>query len=105
MNTHKKNQPGEHWLAIFFDDKRRATFFDSYGFSPKSYGLDAYLKQHSKKMEYNDQQIQGITSSTCGYYCCYFIQLKCRNFSLKEILDHFDKRNFDFNDNRILKLF
>ena len=43
LNTQPRSQEGEHWLAIYFDHKRNCYFFDSYGNSPKYFGLDKYI--------------------------------------------------------------
>lgn len=98
VNTHSSKQPGEHWLAIHYDESGKCTFFDSFGLSPLYYKLDDFIKKTSTSWEHNEQQIQSISSNKCGYYCIYFILLMSRNLSLNEILSLFCKKDFDFND-------
>ena len=31
INTDPSTRPGEHWLALFFNSKKEAEFFDSFG--------------------------------------------------------------------------
>ena len=45
LNTHNRDQPGEHWLAFFIDSNRNAEFFDPCGLQPSFYNLDVYLNQ------------------------------------------------------------
>ena len=42
--------------------------FDSFGFLPPK---DVEKKLH--KYDYNDKQIQGLNSSSCGFFCIAFI--------------------------------
>lgn len=51
INTHNHNQPGEHWLAIYFDNKRNCEFFDSYGLSPNFYNFEKSLKKLSNNIK------------------------------------------------------
>lgn len=101
INTKPASHSGEHWFAIYYDEDKKATFFDSYGYHPKTYGMEQYLKRTSKQFCFNQDQIQGVLSSTCGYYCVYFILLMSRGFSLFEIVNEFNKKDFDFNDFKI----
>ena len=36
--------PGEHWVAMFFNNPRSAEFFDSYGLHPLVYGLTDFFR-------------------------------------------------------------
>ena len=39
VNNQKSNQPGQHWIAIYFGKNRKAEFFDSFGQNAKYYNL------------------------------------------------------------------
>ena len=73
INNQSSEKQGEHWMAIYFDKKKEAIFFDSFGLSPKSYNLDKFLIKFSKKYSFNNIQLQSIFSSYCGYYCILFL--------------------------------
>ena len=103
INTDKSNEPGEHWLAIYYDKNGICEFFDPLGFSPKYYKLNEYLISTSNKYFYNNQQMQGIFSKFCGHYCILFIFVKSRNYNLTFFLKLFTKNTF-FNDNIIKKI-
>jgi hypothetical protein len=105
VNTDPLGKEGQHWLAFYYDISGKCTFFDSFGHSPAFFGLEAYIEKTSTKWEYNTQQLQSIFSSTCGYYCIYFILLKSRNFKMCDILNLFNKTNFHINDYIVSKIF
>jgi hypothetical protein len=98
INTQGSQQRGEHWLAVFYEQSGYCSFFDSYGMSPSFYNLREFVFKTSHGFEHNMQQLQGLSSNVCGNYCVYFIMLKARGFSMKEILHLFDKENFLMND-------
>jgi len=37
FNTDPSSKPSEHWIAIYFDQKTRGEYFDSYGLGPQMY--------------------------------------------------------------------
>lgn len=103
LNTHSSSQPGEHWLAIYFDQNRHVDFFDSFGRHPSNFGLEKYLDRLSSNWHFNKTQIQSITSSVCGYYCVLFLLYRCRGFSLQEFIKRFSN-NAEINDLILLHL-
>jgi len=96
VNTDPISLPGEHWLALYYDEFKTCHFFDSYGFHPRFYHLETFIKKTSSSLVYNRKKLQSLTSSLCGYYCFIFLMLKCRNidFLIEE-----------FNDGLIEKIF
>ena len=97
FNTDKSDKPGEHWLALYYDEKGVCEFFDSFGFHPDFYNLTQYIKSTSKKFIFNKKTLQGLFSEYCGNYCVLFLLIRCRNFSLDYFLDFFDN-NTEKND-------
>ena len=97
-NTHTRQEPGQHWLAFYYDKKGICYFFDSYGRSPIYYKFREYIENTSNKCIYNKQRIQG-QSHFCGLYCIFFLLFKVRN---KERI-FFNKftKNYAKNDNFI----
>ena len=103
VNTDNKKEAGEHWVAIYFYDRNKSIFFDPMGFSPKYHKFQKYIKKHSKEYEWNDQQIQSLSSINCGYFCVLFIQKISRNYSFGRFLKLF-RKNKQYNDALINKL-
>jgi hypothetical protein len=105
VNTDPLGKEGQHWLAFYYAINGKCTFFDFFGHSPAFFGLEAYIEKISTKWEYNPQKLQSIFSSTCGYYCIYFILLKSRNLKMCDILNLFNKTDFNINDYIVSKIF
>lgn len=99
LNTDNHNEPGEHWLAMFFNIYNQAEFFDSYGLHPRVYGLEEYLNENSKSWTYNNKRFQSFYSNMCGEICLFYLFFKCRNFSLFNIQNMFTK---DYEKNELL---
>lgn len=72
VNTEPIAEAGQHWLAMLF---RRdcVLFFDSYGNRPEFYGLDGYLKDQRRNVEFNSVQYQCWDTTVCGQHCAYFL--------------------------------
>ena len=101
VNTDPSYKEGEHWLGMYFDRYKTCYFFDSYGNMPEYFGLLEYIDRFSSNMEYNKYKIQGFFSNTCGHYTVFFILMITRGFSIKDIIECFNLKNFDLNDFRI----
>lgn len=99
-NVDPEGKPGSHWCAFYFNNEQDGEFFDSYGLKPGDYNsyFQAFLNKHSKKWSYNQRRLQDFDSNVCGHYCLYYLTYRCRNVSMKTIVDHFSARNFRQND-------
>lgn len=105
LNTHPSSKIGEHWIAFYFNQEKKCDFFDSFGLPPSYYNLEKYINKFSFSFNYNKIQLQNFFSSSCGYYCIFFILLRCRHFSLKDIVEIFSKSDFSLNDFRVENIF
>lgn len=93
-NTHPRNKPGEHWLALHYDNKGYATFFDSYGKPPSYYKLENYISKSANGWSWNKRRLQG-NSDLCGFYSVLFLLYKTRD----KILNFFKEFYFNFSKN------
>jgi hypothetical protein len=59
---------GTHWLSLYKVNDGYSIYFDSMGFLPPK-----DIENKLYKYEYNDKQIQGLNSSSCGFFCIAFI--------------------------------
>ncbi len=87
-NTDPSYKPGEHWIAIFVDSKRRGEYFDSFGRKPCDI-FERYLNKHCISWTYGTRQLQSVTSDYCGFYCCFYCAFRCRGFNLSRIVNLF----------------
>ena len=99
-NTDPASQPGEHWIAMYFPDKTKSEFFDSYGFPPSFYSthFTKYLSQGKKRTGRNKTSLQSLNSFACGYYCLYYLYFRTRGKSMKAIEQSFTPKNKQAND-------
>ena len=97
VNTQNHDQPGEHWLAIYYNKNKTAEFFDSFGMPPSFFNLQQYLEKSSVSFKFNSTQIQSYKSLYCGLYCIMYLLLKTRGRSLRYFLKFL--KNPTQNDN------
>jgi len=101
VNTDESSKPGEHWVAIYLYDNCSAEYFDSFGLMPLHHEILMFLRRNKiKNLVYNPNQIQSITSNTCGAYCVLFVKFKCLNFNFCDLIKCFSSNTFK-NDIKI----
>lgn len=49
VNFDKANQPGSHWVAIYFDGCGNCEYFDSYGIEPKKNNIRDFIKRNTTR--------------------------------------------------------
>ena len=81
LNTAPRENPGEHWLAFYYDKNGFCDFFDSYGKRPSHFGLESYLNYTSNKWSFNKKRIQG-NRPYCGHYALLYLLFRSRGKSL-----------------------
>lgn len=88
-NTDRIFNKGKHWIVIFWDIiSNNIEYFDSLGKFPLN-NFIIFMKKSKKKIIYNTRRIQNLNSDTCGYFCLYFIVLRCNSITFKQITNHF----------------
>ena len=101
VNTDNSDQPGEHWVAIYFNKDNTAYYFDSYGIPPSQREIQSFLERHGR-YTWNFMRLQEDFTSVCGLYCVYALHFLVRGCDLNKLLrSKFrteDQYNFDLND-------
>ena len=93
VNTDRNDQPGEHWVAFYFDENGHGEYFDSYGFPPFHKEFISFLKSYSVKRStwtHNTIALQCTTSKVCGHYCIMYVYFRCKGYTLSEFVSLFD---------------
>ena len=85
VNTHKSNQPGEHWVAIFFKGNW-AYYFDSYGRPPPEENILPFIKQNARCHTYNKHRLQEGSTPVCGMYCIFALDFLAKGCNLDDII-------------------
>ena len=89
INTHKKNEPGEHWLAIVLT-KQKCFYFDSFGVPIMEKIIISYLQQKYKKVTINNECIQHYYSESCGLFCIAFIKHVKSKLGFEDFISKFN---------------
>lgn len=95
VNLDSKNLPGSHWVAIFFRNDV-AFYFDSYGYPPINKSILRFLKKNSKAIRFNPFCFQDDSSTSCGYFCLYFLHRFSRHLPLSDLHERNKKQNETF---------
>jgi len=88
-NTDNSNQPGTHWVAIYFSELGKCEYFDSYGLPPLFSDVTQKLLKIDQTFTYNEKRLQSFQTNVCGTYSIIYCMLKSRNYSLSRILEMF----------------
>lgn len=96
-NTDRAHQPGQHWVAFYFDSDGGCCYFDSYGHYPLLDCFIAFMERNSKHWRFNYKRIQHAKSTLCGHYCVFFGIHVCRGKTMEQIAEMFDV-DTNFND-------
>ena len=104
VNTDVSDDPGQHWVCLYFDGDK-AIYFDSYGFaSLKDYVLP-FIKSNSTCWIENTKMIQSPWSNVCGMYCPFVLYLMKQGSNLQNILQLFSEQNLNQNDIKVSSWF
>ncbi len=97
INNQDSSLPGEHWFAIHLPKFGKIEYFDSYGIQPINRQVYDLIQMNGNKFFYNSKEIQSANSENCGKFCVFYIYLRSRNYSMKQIQKFFisDKNTND----------
>ena len=102
-NTHRGEDPGQHWISIFVDAERKEEYFDSYGLPPQHGEFETFLRDNCSEWMFNENRLQSPLSNVCGQYCTVYLLHRCRGIPMKLFVKTFgsdlvynDCRVFDF---------
>ena len=82
VNTDPHTEGGSHWLAIHLLSRSHSSFyFDTYGLPPFIPSIESFINRNIIVRNYNTIQLQGLTSTVCGKYCCLFALYMDRGYT------------------------
>lgn len=88
-NTDVYKNKGKHWVVIYFNKNDKfIEYFDSLGKKPSKEFIN-FMSQSGKPILYNVKRIQSSISDACGFFCLYFIHLRCRHINFYSIVNNF----------------
>lgn len=103
-NTDVHDKSGTHWTAWFIRDNK-ITFMDSFGRHLNDPQFPHYyidIISEFNKVEYNKTQLQGYSTSTCGYYCIHFIYVLSLGLGIRDFISDY-YNDYNVNDSIVLK--
>ena len=85
---------GSHWVSTYVKDNV-INYFDSFGMPPFQEIVD-HGKKKNLTLLHQNQQIQRLNTTTCGYFCLYFLNEMHKGVDYFDLLQVFD---FDTMEN------
>lgn len=98
INLDASHLPGSHWVAILISPVPGIVneYFDSYGLRPPE-EIEEYL---GKNYIHQTKCLQSYTSTICGQWCIYYIWLRCRGYTMRDIVAQFAGNQLRVNNDR-----
>ena len=93
---------GTHWVSPYAKDNV-INYFDSFGMMPFQEMVD-HAKRKNLTLLHQNQQIQNLYSTTCGYFCLYFLNEMNKGKDYFDLLQVF-KKDTNYNEKFIEKYF
>ena len=94
---------GSHWVATYVKDNI-INYFDSFGMPPFQ-ELVNHAKRKNLTLLHQNNQIQNISTTACGYFCLYFLNEMNKGKLYYDLLKVFDTHNTMKNERFIKHYF
>ena len=99
INLDPRYKEGSHWVAVKFDKYGKGYYFNSFGGPPEG-SILSFIEKHSPNgYTFTPDKYQGNLSTSCGYFCIFFIVL-----GIKKFIKLFTRCKYEKNEIRLLKL-
>ena len=102
-NLEPSYMSGSHWVATYVKNGI-INYFDSFGLPPFQELVDHARKKNLTLLHQNNQ-IQNINTTTCGYFCLYFLNEINKGNSYFDLLKVFDIHDTTKNEKYIENYF
>jgi len=101
VNIDRQDQPGEHWVTIYFNTNGTVDYFDSFGLPPLHVDFYRFMERNAgQEMRYSPITLQHIIASTCGLYCVFYVQDRCSGMTHCDVVNKFSL-NTRYNDRQV----
>ena len=102
-NLEPSYMSGSHWVATYVKNGI-INYFDSFGMPPFQEIVD-HAKRKNMTLLHQNNQIQNINTTTCGYFCLYFLNEMSKGRSYYDSMKVFNIHNTMKNEKIHRKLF
>ena len=94
---------GSHWVSTYVQDCVM-NYFDSFGMPPFQEMVN-HARSKNLTLLHQDNQIKNIMTTTCGYFCLYFLNEMNKGTAYYDLLRAFDMHDSVRNEPFIEKYF
>ncbi len=108
VNTAPGNQPGEHWVTLYFPVEAPVEYFDPLGYPPMRSSIQKMIRRNlgqNSRCLYNQVPVQGPGSTACGQFCIFYAIHRCEGKTMNEIVMLLDDCQEDESPDDIVKTF
>ena len=102
-NLEPSYMSGSHWVATFVKNGI-INYFDSFGMPPFQEIVN-HAKRTNMTLLHQSDQIQNLLTTTCGYFCLYFLNEMSKGRSYYDLLKVFNSHNTMENEKYIENYF
>ena len=102
-NLEPSYMSGSHWVATYVKNGI-INYFDSFGMPPFQEIVD-HAKRKNMTLLHQNNQIQNINTTTCGYFCLYFLNEMSKGRSYYDSMKVFNIHNTMKNEKYIENYF
>ena len=102
-NLEPSYMSGSHWVATYVKN-RVINYFDSFGMPPFQEMVN-HAKRENLTLLHQSDQIQNLQTTTCGYFCLYFLNEMKNGISYYDLLKVFNNQDTLKNEKFIEKYF
>ena len=102
-NLEPSYMSGSHWVGTYVKNGI-INYFDSFGMPPFQEIVN-HAKRKNMTLLHQSDQIQNLMTTTCGYFCLYFLNEMSKGRSYYDLLKVFNSHNTMENEKFIKKYF
>ena len=102
-NLEPSYMSGSHWVATYVKNGI-INYFDSFGMPPFQEIVN-HAKRKNMTLLHQSDQIQNLMTTTCGYFCLYFLNEMSKGRSYYDLLKVFNSHNTMENEKYIENYF
>ena len=102
MNIDPSDEPGEHWLGVWLNDKDSVESYDSYAMPPHYYSKHIQHFVRRPILQDTPWALQEYDSSTCGDYALYFLTMRAKGQHIPSVMKQFSRHDYVNNDLKVV---
>jgi hypothetical protein len=103
-NLSPSNEAGSHWITFLRSENDTLEIFNSLGMASIE-SIKPYLNFKKRlNIVFNEEKFQGNDSTSCGFFCIYFIVHRLLNLdmSFDHTLEHIFSSDYEINETRVV---